>query len=78
MSVMRAYLSDHFLVTLDTPVGTNVIPVDETLLALVRLGIGQPCGEGRENEFSRDIHYLLMVIRTNLFNISQSTQFFNL
>ena len=72
--MMRANFSDHFLVTFDTPVSANVIPVDEALLALVRLGVSQPRGEGPENEFSRDIHYLLMVIHTNLFNISQSTQ----
>ena len=56
MSVMSSDLGDLFLVALDTPVCSNVISIDEALLVLVGLGVGEPCGKGAHNQLPRDIH----------------------
>ncbi len=59
MATMSAYLSDLFFVTLDTPEGSNVVPVDEAVFLFFSLGVGKPGSEGAKNEFPCDIHYLI-------------------
>lgn len=56
MSVMRAHLGHLLLVALDTPVGTDVITVDEAALFLLRLRVCETRREGAQNKLPGDIH----------------------
>lgn len=56
MSVMRADLGHHLFVALDTPVGTDVITVDEAPLLLLRLRVRETRREGAQNKLPGDIH----------------------
>lgn len=46
---MSADLSDHLFITLDTPMGSNVVSVYEALFAFIGLFISQRRSEGSEN-----------------------------
>jgi hypothetical protein len=56
--VVRAHLRHLLLVALDTPVGPDVIPVDEALLLLLALAVGQPRRQRSHNYLPGDIHLL--------------------
>lgn len=73
MAVMGSNFGNLFLVSLDTPVGSDIISVDEALLCLVGLAVGKTCGECADNHFPGDIHIYQLVI-SQIYLIPQPTQ----
>ena len=59
MSVVSSYFSDLFFVTLDTPKGADIVSIDEAVFFFFCLREAEACSKSAENEFSRDIHYLI-------------------
>jgi hypothetical protein len=58
VTVVGANFGDLFLVPLDTPMGSDVISVDEALFLLVCLAVGEASGKSAYNDFPGDIHIL--------------------
>jgi hypothetical protein len=68
MAVMTADLCYLFFVTLDAPKGADIISIDETFLLLLCFGKGNARGKSSENELSRDIHLLMIMLNTIILN----------
>ena len=60
MAVMSADFCDLLFVTLDTPVGPDVISINEAVLFFLSFSVGKACSKTAQNYLSRYIHQLLI------------------
>lgn len=59
-AVVGADLGDLFLVALDAPVGPDVVSVDEALLLLLGLRVGQPGSERPQYDLPCEVHVVVI------------------
>ena len=57
MSVVSSDFGNLFFVTLDTPVSSNVVSVNEALLVLFRLRVDESGRESADYELPGDVHW---------------------
>lgn len=58
--MMAAHLCHLLLVALDTPVGTDVVSVNEAVFGLLGLGVCEAGGKRSHDDLSGDIHLNLL------------------